>query len=449
MTKKLLVLALIAVIVAALVPAALADQQDPVAQSAYPWLSECTEDLTGENITFYHFGDLSGSFAFITQPLLAGFEDAAELANSKGGLCGATIAQEYRDTAGKQEQSQAFWDEFSAKSDAYTIFLYASADAELLREQAAEKKIPLLVSAGSEKAFYGEDGASPSYGFGIIPLYTDQLGLFCDFISENWATIAEERGIEGDPVIGHLSWEGAFGRSSDTDETRAYCESKGVGYAGAAYFLPGTPDISTQMQGLLDKGANILYTTSLASGPAQVATTAQTLGASAIIAGSNWALDTSVIGLAGEASNGIYGNLPFLWWDELTEPAVQEVVAVWSEKRLAADPESAIRLRNIAYITTFGSLDLYMEAMIRTINRVGYANLTGEEFYNTLTEMQYDAFNGIIRVDYTDGKRATRQTRPAQIQFVQSASGVTPSVVPLGDWGVAPDLRPGGADTVK
>src|SRR5690606_32688557 len=191
-------------------------------------------------------------------------------------------------------------------------------------------EIVLFNAAGSELGLYGEAG-EPGNQYSIIPLYTDQLGAFCDYVVENWDSF----GIEGDPVIGHLSWEGAFGRSSDTEGTRAYCEAAGVGYAGAEYFLPGTPDISTQLQGLVDAGANIIYTSSLASGPAQVAGTVAALGLtdSVVLGGANWALDSSVIGLGGEATEGIIGNLPYLWWDELEEPGVQTVVGYWAANR--------------------------------------------------------------------------------------------------------------------
>ncbi|MCL4877794.1 MAG: ABC transporter substrate-binding protein [Anaerolineae bacterium] len=438
MTKKILVFLLLCALVAAVVPAVGADNTPANPNPTAPWRTECSEDLTGQTIRFFHFGDLSGTYAFISQPLVAGFTDAAAYFNENGGLCGAEIVQEYRDTGGAQEQAQAFWDEFTALDDAYVIFTYSSADGELLRQQAADKQTPLLLAAGSELALYGEDG-QPGYIFATIPLYADQLAAFCDYIGENWSTM----GIEGDPVIGHLSWEGAFGRSSDTEAARAHCEAAGVGYAGAEYFLPTTSDISTQLQTLLDNGANIIYTTSLASGPAQVAGTINALGLSdqLVVAGPNWVLDTSVIALGGEAAAGIMGNLPYLWWDELDQTGVQLVAGYWAQNRLANNPEEAVRVRNIAYIVSWASLDMWIEIMIQTINEVGFENLSGAAVYNTLDNFQYDALDGILRVDWTGGKRAVSTTRIGSIQFVESDAGVTPTILPLSDWLPAPDMH--------
>src|SRR5512139_1912399 len=41
-------------------------------------------DLSGETITLYHFGDLSGPYAAITSPLIHGAEDAVKAINDAG-----------------------------------------------------------------------------------------------------------------------------------------------------------------------------------------------------------------------------------------------------------------------------------------------------------------------------------------------------------------------------
>ncbi|MCS6870522.1 MAG: ABC transporter substrate-binding protein, partial [Anaerolineae bacterium] len=76
--------------------------------------TECKEDLTGKTITLHTFGDLSGPFAPITQPLAAGFADAIKYYNQQGGICGATIALQQDDTAGRQEQTQALYQRYRA-----------------------------------------------------------------------------------------------------------------------------------------------------------------------------------------------------------------------------------------------------------------------------------------------------------------------------------------------
>jgi ABC-type branched-subunit amino acid transport system substrate-binding protein len=449
--RSLLVSIVVVLLIALVAPTVLANTATPPATvNVHQERTECNEDLSGETITYYHFGDLSGAFAFITQPLLAGTNDAIEYFNENGGLCGGTIAVDYRDTAGDTDRTQQYWDEFTSREGAdkpVLIFLYSSADGELLRDQAAELEIPILLSAGSEFALYGEDADSPGWEFALIPLYTDQLGLFCEYISENWGQF----GIEGDPVIGHLSWLGAFGQSTDTENTRAYCEAQGVGYAGAESFLPTASSVSDQLTRLVDEGANIIFTTSLATGPALVAqaVSAAELQGQVLVAGTNWALDTSVIGLGGADTASLVGNLPYLWWDQVDHPGVQLVLNSWLTNRLAPageDPEAqqqAFATRNIAYLLSWATIDLWIEIMTQTINRVGYENLTGADIYETLDSgFEYSALEGVLNVAFDSETRAVQTSRIGQIQFIEAPDGGSaPAVLPLSDFAEAPDLR--------
>lgn len=448
--RSLITLIAVLLVVSMMAPSVMANQRTPVADSLPGQRSECAEDLTGETMTFYHFGDLSGSFSFITLPLVAGLNDAVAYFNENGGLCGAEITVDFRDTGGNTDRSQQFWDEFTALEGDATpdmILLYSSADAELLRDQAAELEIPILLAAGSERALYGDDGNTPGWIYATIPLYTDELGLFCEYISENW----EQFGIEGDPVIGHLSWLGAFGQSSDTENTRAYCESKGVGYAGAEYFLPTTSGVAEELSVLTDAGANIIYTTSLASGPALVAKAiaGAELKGQVLLAGTNWALDTSVIGLGGQDVEGIVGTLPYLWWDQVDHPGVQLVLNSWLTNRLAPagdDPDAqrqALGSRNIAYMLAFTAIDLWIEMITQTINRVGYENLNGAALNDTLNGgFDYDALSGIQHIHFDSFVRSQTTAAIGQIQFVETASGnVSPAILPISEMFDTPDLR--------
>ena len=447
--RRLLVGILVLVLVSMVAPNVVASQTTPTTPVQTAQMTECEEDLEGKTFTFYHFGDLSGAFSFISLPLVAGLNDAVAYFNENGGICGSEIVIEFRDTGGDTDKTQQFWDEFSAiegDQAPSVIFLYGSADAELLRDQAAELEIPILLAAGSELALYGENADTPGWIFSIIPLYTDQLGLFCEYISENW----EEYGIEGDPVIGHLSWAGAFGSSSDTPNTQAYCESLGVGYAGAEYFLPTASSVAEQMQGLLDNGANIIYTTSLATGPVLVAKTiaGAELQGQVLLAGTNWALDTSVIGLGGADVNGIVGSLPYLWWDDVEHPGVGLVLNSWLTNRLAPagdDPDAqraALGSRNIAYLLSFAVIDMYVEAMTQTVNRVGFDNVDGVAVYETLDGgFEYSALEGVLEFYYDAEIRTPTASQIGQIQFVQTDSGVVPTIAPLTELADTPDLR--------
>jgi ABC-type branched-subunit amino acid transport system substrate-binding protein len=427
--------------------------------------TECEVDLTGETITIYHFGDLSGPFAFITQPLVAGYTDGIAYFNEHGGVCGAQLAQHNEDTGGDLEQTQAIYDRFKGEfgDDMDLLVLYASADAELLREQLAEDGIVSIISAGSVAGLYGESGDEPGWLFATNPLYTDQLGAFCNYLEAN----ADQY---PDPVIGYISWAGAFGQAAFTPETIAYCAEHGVTIIDTPeIFLPTDTDITVQVQNLMDKGATILYTNTLASGPVLVAETVRALGLEGEVqlAGVNWVMDTSVGLLSSQragdqmpAVDGMLGSMPFYWWSEVDQPGIAFIT------QQAELNERTGATRNIAYLLSFAAVDQIVELYTQTVNRVGsLEEVTGADLKETLENFDYEGLVGNINYGEDGQLRAVNLNRIAMLRFLNadgtgvaesrdeamviptdSGEVMVPVVVPLTDFEPAPDLRPGGAD---
>jgi ABC-type branched-subunit amino acid transport system substrate-binding protein len=423
------------------------------------WLNHtaCEVDLTGETITLWHIGDLSGPYAPITQPLLAGFEDALSWLNGNGGICGAQVIvpdPTTVDTGGDQNQTSVIYDRVSSQNPLLVV-LYSSDDSELLRDRLAEDQIPAILSAGSTVGLYGGEEVAynaPGWIFATNPLYIDQLGAFCEFAGANLDS----------PVLGYLSWPNAFGRAAYTPETVAYCAEQGVTVLEPEFFAPGS-DIQGQVQNLVDNGANILYTNSLGTGPAEIAAAVTNMGLNdqVTLSGVNWVLDTSV-GFLGQTTinpttqlpsvNGMYGSMPFYWWTETDQPGIQIMI------EYADAAERSPLVRNIAYILGWQMVDLYVEAVTITANRDG--DLTSAGVYETLDNFVYSPL-GILDLDYRDGNRDAKNNRIAQLFYLgqdgaspagpdnppfvaQGSSGpvLVPIVVGVTDFEEAPDLRP-------
>ncbi len=461
---KKLGLLIVVLFALALTTVSLAQEELPdfIAEARTP----CEVDLSGQEFLFAHLGDLSGPYGPITQPFLSGFEDAVNYFNARGGICGANIVlpdPTTVDTGGDLEQAQLIYDRVASQDDPKLLVLYGSPDAELLREQLAEDEIPVMISAGSVPGLYGEDGQTPGWIFATNPLYVDQFGQFCEYVADNPDTYP-------DPVIGYISWDSAFGRAAFTPESIAFCDSLGVTVLEEAeLFSPTDSDISGSVQNLVDAGANILYTNTLASGPALVAATVNNLGLNEQVqlAGVNWALDTSV-GLLGlqsitpqglPAVNGLIGSLPFAWWTETENPGIQLITEI------ADANERPATIRNIAYSTGFNYIDIFIEIMVQTANRTGGGDFTGADVYETMQSMDYTSLQ-ILRVYFEDGAiRDTTSNRMAVLTYAGAEGGTVldgeppllvddgngnqvpvPVLVPLEDFRSTPDLRPGGAD---
>ena len=439
---------------------ALSSAQDMV---EYPSdMTECQVDLTGETISIYHFGDLSGPYAFITQPIVSAVTDAVNYWNSHGGVCGAELAQVYEDTGGNLEATQSAYDRFTSEygDDLDILLLYSSDDGELLREQLAEDEIVSIISAGSIESLYGEDGQTPGWLFASNPLYINQFGFFCQFVAASPETFP-------DPVIGFVTWPGAFGLAGTEPAAAEYCAGLGVEVLpNPQIFLPTDTDILTQVQNAIDEGANILYTNSLASGPALLAGTLVDLGMEDDIklGGVNWVMDTSV-GLLGQrvlkpnglpSVDGMFGSMPFLWWSELSHPAIQFVTQQFQLNE-RTPPE-----QNIAYLASWGAVDAILETIIRTVNAVGSLDaMTGADAKATTESMDYAVLGGLLHQNFAEGMRDATLSRMAVMKFANAtltgpATGpedallmpdgsggqlYVPLVVPLNDFMPVPQLR--------
>ena len=394
------------------------------AQDLLPYpsdLSECEVDLSGETVNIYHFGDLSGPYAFITQPIVSAVSDAIAYWNSHGGICGAELGQVYEDTGGNLEATQSAYDRFTSEygDDLDILLLYSSNDGELLREQLAEDEIVSVISAGSIESLYGEDGQTPGWLFASNPLYINQFGFFCQFVAASPESFP-------DPTIGFVTWPGAFGLAGTEPAAREYCASLGVNVLeNPQIFLPTDSDILTQVQNAIDEGATILYTNSLAAGPALIAATLVDLGMEEDIklAGVNWVMDTSV-GLLGQrvlkpnglpSVDGMFGSMPFLWWTELSHPAVQFVT-----QQHAVNQRSPVE-QNIAYLLSWGSVDAIIETTIRAANDAGSMDgITGAQVKAIVEGMDYEVMGGLYSQNFADGMRDATHNRAAIMKFANA-----------------------------
>jgi ABC-type branched-subunit amino acid transport system substrate-binding protein len=181
-------------------------------------------DLTGETITIYHFGDLSGPYAAITGPLIHGAEDAVAAINEAGGLYGATLALKFADTAGSIDEAVAAYDRFTGEGENPLVMItYGSGEVEALAQRFAEDKIVNLTAGLSARGFYVDSG----YTFGLGPIYPDQIGAVMAFLKDNWDTY--KPADAGDEIkLAYLSWPTAFGQGALTDESRAYLADLGI-----------------------------------------------------------------------------------------------------------------------------------------------------------------------------------------------------------------------------
>lgn len=405
----------------------------PTATAAPPTPTSGPPDLTGETITIYHFGDLSGPLAAISAPLIHGAEDAVKAINEAGGIYGATLEVKFADTGGSVEQAVAAYDRFTSEDDNVLVLItYGSGDAEALAQRVTEDKIPNLAAGLSAKAFYGEGS---DYTFGTGPLYVDQFGLVMKFLKENWSTY--KPADAGDEIkLAYISWPTAYGQGALSDESRAYLDDLGIELVLEEKYDPApTADTTTAILNAQAAGANVIWTNTLAFGPAIILNDLNSLGLrdQFVVAADNWAMDLSLYAFLADPAYGVglITAFPYLWWTDADNPGIQYAQKVFEANQRAEGEH------NVGYLLLVAGVDLAVDAITLAIDTVGYENLTGEAVHDALIALgPHEALDGVFRVDYSGGTRAPRQ---AQIRMIQ---GGPDKFVVLQDWTEMPDLRP-------
>jgi branched-chain amino acid transport system substrate-binding protein len=389
-------------------------------------------DLTGETIKFYAMGDLSGPYAATTASLVNGAKDLLAYTNETGGIFGATIELRFEDTGGKVDQAVSIYDRYTGEDDnILMLMLFSSLDEQALWERVKEDQVPTIGSAPDATALYSvKDG----WMFSVMPIYSDQLGYFLDYVAANWSEIKPE-GAGDEIKFAHLSWPGGYGQSSLTDETKAHMEKLGIELvANETYEISPQADTTTAILNAQAAGANVAWTNTLGFGVANLLSDMAELGVrDQFVVGTNMlGMDVATYAFLPDPSyaDGLYASFPFVWWPETDNPGVQFALEVHRQY------EREERDKALGRLISQSSTDVAIHAVKQAILEVGYENLTGQAVYNVLSQIKdYQVMGGLTTVDYTNSIRAGRQLQIRQIQ------GGLDKFVILKDFAEAPDLR--------
>ena len=432
---------LVALVLGACAPAATEEPPPPPAptEKPAPPAPEPTEampagppDLTGETITIYHFGDLSGPYAAITSPLVHGAEDAVTAVNEAGGIYGVMLDVKFADTGGSIDEAVAAFDRFTGEDDNPLVMItYGSGEVEALAQRFTENKVVNITAGLSARGFYIDSG----YSFGLGPIYPDQFGLVMTFLHDNWA--AYKPADAGDEIkLAYISWPTAFGQGALTPATRAFLDDLGIEVvAEETYDVSPAADTTTAILNAQAAGANVIWTNTLAFGVSVVLNDLNSLDLrdQFVVATDNWGMDLATYAFLADGAYGVglISAFPYLWWTDADNPGVQ-----YAESLFAANERPSSE-HNVGYLLLVAGVDMAVQAITHAIDTVGYENLNGEAVHNALMDLSpFEPLNGVLRVDYSG---TSRSPHVAQIRMIQ---GGPDAFNVLQDWTDTPDLRP-------
>lgn len=398
--------------------------------------AECIHDLTGEEIILHQQAGREGPLASILgQGFALATEDALNYVNENGGVCGATLTIEFCETNYNPEMEVTCYEGFRASEPKpIVLFTYGSGATVALKDRVVEDEIVNIASGLNAEAFYNPpDG----YTFGVAPIYSDQFAGFIKFLVENWDAVKPE-GAGDEIVVGVIGWANAFGAGATTPEALAYAESVGVTVLPLEeQAISPEADVSGSVQTLALGGANVIYSQALSFGTAQVigAVRASGLWDSMIVVTVNWGFNTDVLTILGEnvsIADGLYGVMPYAWWGD------EDVEGVTIASNLFDVGDHPANERGSSYLNTVDAIIMTDRILEATLNEFGPDGLNGANVKATMESMGQLTGAGVLRIDASNGSRASHTTQVRQWQW----NGESMDYVVVQDWFELPDTRP-------
>jgi hypothetical protein len=188
------------------------------------------------------------------------------------------------------------YDRFTSESDKPMVMItYGSGWKSPALRRRPDRQYRCRLSARPEKA------PTPSAG-----PYPDQLAFVMEFLVNNWADYKPADAAD-EVKLAYISWPTAFGQGGLTDESRAYLEELGVEIvAEETYDVSPTADTTTAILNAQAAGANVIWTNTLAFGPAIILNDLNSRGCDQfVVAGDNWTLDLATYAFLADPAYGV------------------------------------------------------------------------------------------------------------------------------------------------
>lgn len=369
-------------------------------------------------VVIHTIGDVTGPYAPFTGAAgVFAMKDMEKIINSLGGIKGVKIKFIYDDTRNKRDMALSHYARISAEKPVVVV-LQQVADAEMLKERLAEDKIPGLATGASPKMVW-----PPGWIFPAVPEYPDQFAHFLDWLRNSWKK-------EGKIKIALVIRDDPVGHANFSPEVDDYLKKKGIDVVAKELFPPWELDLTTQLSRVAVHKPDVVYTPSIAGQNRVVLKAAQAANLidSTLFANFGWGLDRGAAKLCEGLMEGMVGSQPFWASSDTQVSIVKDILRIFKEEK--RDPEKLTS----AYAGVCFMNALVAELMIKTVERVGWDKLTGQEIYKTLLESKGFNIMGFMPYSIARGKRA-----PGFSRIVKIKNG---EPVPITDWTPCPDMRP-------
>ncbi|HSF79775.1 MAG TPA: ABC transporter substrate-binding protein [Anaerolineales bacterium] len=247
--------------------------------------------------------DLTGATADVGTPYSEGLKAYVEWRNANGGIEGHTIDLVSADYAYDVAIAEQLYTQY-VQEGVVAFMGWGTGDTEAMRSKIATDKIPFMSASYSANLL---DMQEAPYNFLIGTSYSDQAIIAVRWAIDDWQAM----GNSGTPKVAFVHHDSPFGQSPIPD-AQAFADANGVEFTSLP--MPrGATDYVAELAQIQQFGANYVIVHTVSS-PAAVLVkdvASQGMKDDFKVINLNWCADEIFINLAGEASEGVVGTIPF------------------------------------------------------------------------------------------------------------------------------------------
>lgn len=345
--------------------------------------------------------DLTGATSDVGIPYANGIRDCVEYINEQGGINGRQIELIDEDYGYNLERAKTIYTRLVEEEKVLVIMGWGTGDTEALRTRIADDRIPFMSASYSEELTVLEEAP---YNFLIGVTYSDQMRIALQYILDYWTDTSRP------PRVAFIYNDTAFGLSPIQDG-RDYAAAHGIEVVDEQIVSLSAIDTADELRLMATREPDYAIVQETAASASVILLDARELGLDTKFILLNWAADEKLIGLSGEAAEGVLGTVPFTF---ITE----DVSGLDEIKRFNQAQGIDPATRNIHYVQGW----VTMQVMAEGIRRAG-DKLSGEEVREGLESLT-DFDTGGIASSITFSATSHKGARALRIYQVQGGQWV-------------------------
>jgi branched-chain amino acid transport system substrate-binding protein len=247
--------------------------------------------------------DLTGATADVGTPYADGLKAYVEWRNANGGINGRPIELVSADYGYKVDVAEQLYTQY-VQEGVVAFQGWGTGDTEALRSKIAADKIPFMSASYSANLL---DMSAAPFNFLIGTSYSDQAIIALRWAAEDW----KSKGSTDGPKVALIHHNSPFGQSP-VDDAKAFADANGIGFTSLP--MPaGVTDYVAELAQIQQFGANYVIIHTVSSPASVLVKDAKNQGLldKMQFITLNWCADEIFIKLAGDASEGVVGAIPF------------------------------------------------------------------------------------------------------------------------------------------